>query len=177
MAAARGPAVTPTRRVLDAGLAAALVCVALLTLLPTGRGWAWGAPVSELRWYVTGWESGTAMLQLFGNLALLVPLAALAVLRWPALSQPRRLAAAAVAAGASVELLQWALPLGRVVSPLDALLNAAGGPAHRPGPDAAAGHPATGRRSRRPEQADHRAVEVGHGRDARAAAHVPDLLT
>jgi hypothetical protein len=126
MAAARGPAVTPTRRVLDAGLAAALVCVALLTLLPTGRGWAWGAPVSELRWYVTGWESGTAMLQLFGNLALLVPLAALAVLRWPALSQPRRLAAAAVAAGASVELLQWALPLGRVVSPLDALLNATG---------------------------------------------------
>jgi hypothetical protein len=126
MAAARGPAVTPTRRVLDAGLAAALVCVALLTLLPTGRSWAWGAPVSELRWYVTGWESGTAMLQLFGNLALLVPLAALAVLRWPALSQPRRLAAAAVAAGATVELLQWALPLGRVVSPLDALLNATG---------------------------------------------------
>jgi hypothetical protein len=126
MAPARGPAVTPTRRVLDAGLAVALLCVAWLTLLPTGRGWAWGAPVSELRWYVTGWESGTAMLQLFGNLALLVPLAALAVLRWPALSQPRRLAAAAVAAGATVELLQWALPLGRVVSPLDALLNATG---------------------------------------------------
>jgi hypothetical protein len=149
MAAARGPAVTPTRRVLDAGLAAALVCVALLTLLPTGRGWAWGAPVSELRWYVTGWESGTAMLQLFGNLALLVPLAALAalaVLRWPALSQPRRLAAAAVAAGATVELLQWALPLGRVVSPLDALLNATGAlvaglaVAWRPGTRPAGGH-------------------------------------
>jgi hypothetical protein len=113
MAVARGPAVTPTRRVLDAGLAVALLCVAWLTLLPTGRGWAWGAPVSELRWYVTGWESGTAMLQLFGNLALLVPLAALAVLRWPVLSDPRRLAAAAVAAGATVELLQWALPPGR----------------------------------------------------------------
>ena len=125
MAVARGPAVTPTRRMLDAGLAVAMACVALLTLLPTGRGWAWGAPVSELRWYVTGWESGTAMLQLFGNLALLVPLAALAVLRWPVLSDPRRLAAA-VAAGATVELLQWALPLGRVVSPLDALLNATG---------------------------------------------------
>ena len=126
MAVARGPAVTPTRRMLDAGLAVAMACVALLTLLPTGRGWAWGAPVSELRWYVTGWESGTAMLQLFGNLALLVPLAAFAVLRWPVLSDPRRLAAAAVAAGATVELLQWALPLGRVVSPLDALLNATG---------------------------------------------------
>jgi hypothetical protein len=146
MAAARGPAVTPTRRVLDAGLAAALVCVALLTLLPTGRGWAWGAPVSELRWYVTGWKSGTAMLQLFGNLALLVPLAALAVLRWPALSDPRRLAAAAVAAGTAVELLQWALPLGRVVSPLDALLNATGAlvaglaVARRPGTRPAGAH-------------------------------------
>ena len=66
------------------------------------------------------------MVQLFGNLLLLGPLAALAVLRWPALSAPRWLAAASVAAGAAVEVLQWALPLGRVVSPVDALLNAAG---------------------------------------------------
>ncbi|MBW0117977.1 VanZ family protein [Pseudonocardia abyssalis] len=29
-------------------------------------------------------------------------------------------------AGAAIELLQWLLPLGRVVSPVDALLNAAG---------------------------------------------------
>ena len=36
------------------------------------------------------------------------------------------LVTAALAAGASIELLQWALPLGRVVSPVDALLNAAG---------------------------------------------------
>jgi hypothetical protein len=28
--------------------------------------------------------------------------------------------------GAGIELLQWALPLGRVVSPLDAVLNATG---------------------------------------------------
>jgi hypothetical protein len=117
--------VTPARRVLDAGLAAALAAVALLTLLPTGRGWAWGAPATELQWYATGLGSETAMLQLFGNLALLAPLAALAVLRWPALAAPHRLAAA-VAAGAAVELLQWTLPLGRVVSPVDALLNATG---------------------------------------------------
>jgi hypothetical protein len=119
--------VTPSRRRLDAGVAAALAAVALLTLTPTGRGWAWGAPLAEARWYVAGWDSGTAMLQqLVGNLALLVPLATLAVLRWPVLSDPRRLAVASLAGGAAVELLQWALPLGRVVSPLDALLNAAG---------------------------------------------------
>jgi glycopeptide antibiotics resistance protein len=117
---------TPSRRRLDAGVAAALSAVALLTLTPTGRGWAWGAPLAEARWYVAGWDSGTAMLQLVGNLALLVPLATLAVLRWPVLSDLRRLAAASLAGGAAVELLQWALPLGRVVSPLDALLNAAG---------------------------------------------------
>ncbi|MFD2090950.1 VanZ family protein [Blastococcus deserti] len=117
---------TPPRRVLDAGVATALVGVALLTLVPTGHGWAWGAPVAELQWYATGWGSGAAMLQLLGNLALLGPLAALAVLRRPALSAPHRLAVAAVAAGATIELLQWLLPLGRVVSPLDALLNAAG---------------------------------------------------
>jgi BD-FAE protein len=35
-------------------------------------------------------------------------------------------AVAAVAAGTGIELLQWALPLGRVVSPVDATLDAAG---------------------------------------------------
>jgi hypothetical protein len=82
--------------------------------------------MSELQWYAGSWGSGTTMLQLFGNLALLGPLAALAVLRWPALAAPHRLAAFAVSAGAAVEVLQWALPLERVVSPLDALLNATG---------------------------------------------------
>jgi hypothetical protein len=117
---------TPSRRTLDTGLALAAAVVALLTLLPSGRGWAWGAPLSEARWYVSGWDSPTAMLQLTGNLVLLAPLAALAVLRWPALASPYRLAGAALAAGAGIELLQWLLPLGRVVSPLDALLNATG---------------------------------------------------
>jgi glycopeptide antibiotics resistance protein len=112
--------------VLDAGLAAALAGVALVTLLPTGRGWSWAAPMSELQWYASGLGSETAMLQLVGNLVLLGPLAALAVLRWPALSTPRCLATASVVAAAAVEVLQWALPLGRVVSPVDALLNAVG---------------------------------------------------
>jgi VanZ family protein len=51
---------------------------------------------------------------------------ALAVLRWPALGRLPLLAGAALATGAAIELLQWALPLGRVVSPLDAVLNATG---------------------------------------------------
>ena len=34
--------------------------------------------------------------------------------------------AAALATGSAIELLQWALPLGRVVSPVDAVLNTAG---------------------------------------------------
>jgi glycopeptide antibiotics resistance protein len=85
-----------------------------------------GAPLTELHWYATGWDSQTAMLQLIGNLALLAPLAALAVFRWPALATPYPLVAAAVAVAAGIELLQWALPLGRVVSPVDALLNATG---------------------------------------------------
>ncbi len=117
---------TLPRRTLDAAVATAAAAVALLTLLPTGRGWAWGAPLTEARWYAGGWDSPAAMLQLTGNLALLGPLAVLAVLRWSALSSPRRLAAAALAAGIGIELLQWLLPLGRVVSPLDALLNATG---------------------------------------------------
>ena len=116
----------PTRRALDAGLGLAATIVALLTLLPTGHGWAWGAPLSELRWYATAGESPTAMLQLVGNLTLLAPLAALAVLRRPELATPRRLVAAAAAAAAGIEFLQWVLPLGRVVSPVDALLNATG---------------------------------------------------
>jgi VanZ like family len=122
----RGEAVTLPRRTLDAALAAAAVAVALLTLVPAGQGWTWGAPLSEARWYLSSLDSPTAMVQLTGNLLLLVPLAVLAVLRWPALATPGRLAAAAMAGGAGIELLQWLLPLGRVVSPLDALLNATG---------------------------------------------------
>jgi hypothetical protein len=123
---ARGALVTPTRRALEVGLGLATAVVVAVTLLPTGRGWAWGAPLTELHWYSTGWDSPTAMLQLVGNLALLAPLAALAVFRWPALAAPHRLVGAAVLVGAGIELLQWTLPLGRVVSPLDALLNATG---------------------------------------------------
>jgi hypothetical protein len=66
------------------------------------------------------------MLQLAGNLALLTVPAALAVALWPALASPPRLVALALASGTAIELLQRALPLGRVVSPLDAALNATG---------------------------------------------------
>jgi glycopeptide antibiotics resistance protein len=107
-------------------LALALVAVAALTLAPRGSGWAWGSPPDELRWYLTGLRSVATMEQLVGNLSLLVVPAALSVLLWPGLGQRRRLVGVSVAAGATIELLQWVLPLGRVVSPLDAALNAAG---------------------------------------------------
>ena len=114
-------------RTLGAALAGSLLLVALLTLSPTGAdGWAWGDPATELRWYADAAHSGAVATQLVGNLVLLAPSALLAVLRWPALRHPVPLVTAALAAGASIELLQWALPLGRVVSPVDALLNAAG---------------------------------------------------
>ena len=115
-----------TRRWAESGLAAAAALATLLTLLPQGRGWTWASPSDELHWYATGLASETTMLQLTGNLALLGPLAVFAVLRWPALASPIRLGAASVAVATGIELLQWTLPLGRVVSPLDAALNTVG---------------------------------------------------
>ena len=117
---------TWSSQVPGAAVALAVLPVALVTLSPAGEGWAWAAPLSEARWYLGALDSRTVLLQLIGNLLLLAPLAVLAVLRWPALRSPATLGAAALAAGAAVEVLQWVLPLGRVVSPVDALLNAAG---------------------------------------------------
>ncbi|MGY1787403.1 VanZ family protein [Geodermatophilus sp. SYSU D00698] len=115
------------RSLLSAALAVALTVVAALTLLPTGdAGWAWGSPAVEAHWYLAGLDSPATVRQLLGNLLLLTPVAAVAVLRFPVLRRPAVLAGAAVATGAAIEVQQWLLPLGRVVSPLDALLNATG---------------------------------------------------
>ena len=114
------------RRRLDLAILPAGVLVAVLTLLPQGVGSAWGAPLDELRWYATGLSSEATLLQLTGNLVLLAPLAVLAVRRWPALATPLRLGGAALAVAVGIELLQWVLPLGRVVSPVDAGLNTVG---------------------------------------------------
>ena len=116
----------PFRPALRGLLAVTLVVVAALILAPVGAGWSWGSPVTELRWYLTGLESAATRLQLAGNLGLLVVPACLAVLLWPPLRRLHVLAGVALAAGVTIELLQWVLPLGRVVSPLDAALNAAG---------------------------------------------------
>ena len=105
-------------------LLTSLAAVAVLTLSPAGTGWAWGAPVEELRWYAA--LSDDARTQLLGNLLLLVPSAGAAALLWPRLTAQPVLTHAALSAGATIELLQWSLPLGRVVSPIDAVLNAAG---------------------------------------------------
>jgi len=46
--------------------------------------------------------------------------------RWLQLGTPRGLSALPATAAGAIELLQWALPLGRVVSPVDAALDATG---------------------------------------------------
>ena len=107
-------------------MAASVVAVVLITLTPRGTGWAWGSPLVEARWYLTGLDSTATMLQLAGNLLLLVVPFGLAAARWPVLGRVRLLAALSLTAGSTIEFLQWALPLGRVVSPLDAVLNATG---------------------------------------------------
>ena len=117
---------TARRDALPVLLGAALLAVAVLTLRPSGAGWTWAAPVAELRWYATGLGSAGTVRQLVGNLLLLAVPAALAVLRWPGLARPLPLLALGAAGGAGIEVLQWLLPLGRVVSPVDAALNAVG---------------------------------------------------
>jgi hypothetical protein len=121
-----GRAAPDLRHGLTIGLLFSLAVVVLLTLTPEGQGWAWGSPTTEARWYLTGLDSTATTLQLAGNLALLAVPAGLAVLRRPRLGRLPLLAVLSVAAGAGIEALQWALPLGRVVSPLDAVLNATG---------------------------------------------------
>jgi hypothetical protein len=109
-----------------AALWASLCAAAVATLTPEGTGWAWGSPLVELRWYATGLGSSATVMQLVGNLALLTVPAVLMVALRPALGRPRRLFATMLGVGVGIEFLQWALPLGRVVSPVDAVLNAAG---------------------------------------------------
>jgi glycopeptide antibiotics resistance protein len=108
------------------GLVCSVLVAGVATLTPEGTGWRWGNPLTEVEWYATGFGSAATMVQLFGNLALLAGPAAFAVRIWPRLGRPAVLTAAAVAAGVSIETLQWLLAIGRVVSPIDALLNATG---------------------------------------------------
>jgi hypothetical protein len=108
------------------GLVCSVLVVGVATLTPEGTGWRWGDPLTEVGWYATGLGSPATMVQLSGNLALLAGPAAFAVRIWPRLGRPAVLIAVAVAAGGSIETLQWLLAIGRVVSPVDALLNAAG---------------------------------------------------
>lgn len=118
--AARGPEQLLTAVALLLSLGA----VAILTLSPAGTGWSWGAPLQELQWYAA--LSGQARTQLVGNVLLLTPVAAAATLLWPRLGTRAYLPGWVLAAGGAIEVLQWLLPIGRVVSPVDALLNAAG---------------------------------------------------
>lgn len=114
----------PERLLTAVALLLSLGAVASLTLSSAGTGWAWGAPLQELQWYAA--LSGQARTQLVGNVLLLTPAAAAATLLWPQLAARPYLPGWTIAAGVTIEVLQWLLPIGRVVSPVDALLNAAG---------------------------------------------------
>src|SRR3954451_4686957 len=125
------PASPPARQLLVGGrwalgMATSLVAVGLITLTPRGGGWAWGSPLDEARWYLTGLDSPATMAQLTGNLLLLVVPFGLAAWRWPTLGHLGLLTSSSLAASSTLEFWQWALPLGRVVSPVAAVLNATG---------------------------------------------------
>jgi hypothetical protein len=115
-----------TRALSAVGLLISLLLAGLATLTPVGTGWRWGAPATELRWYLTGLDHPATLFQLVANLDLLAVPAACAVRLWPAVGRVSVLAPVGLAAGTAVEALQWLLSIGRVVSPLDALLNATG---------------------------------------------------
>ena len=100
--------------------------VAAVTLTPVGNGWAWADPLDELRWYLADPTAPSVLTQWAGNVLLLVVPAGCAVHIWPQLGRPGTATALAVTSASAIELAQWLLPLGRVVSPLDAALNAAG---------------------------------------------------
>ncbi|WP_242653848.1 VanZ family protein [Klenkia soli] len=103
-----------------------LLAVALITLVPSGSGWTWADPATELGWYLAGLDDDTTRLQLVGNLLLLVPTAALAAARWPVLRRPAALLPACLVLASGIETLQFLLPLGRVVSVVDVGLNTLG---------------------------------------------------
>jgi hypothetical protein len=108
------------------GLVGSLMLAAVAALSPEGTGWRWADPLTELWWYADGWDSPATMLQLFGNLALFALPAAFAVRLWPPLRRHSLLIGVSLFGGIAIETLQWLLPIGRVVSPVDALLNATG---------------------------------------------------
>ena len=107
-------------------LVVSCVLVAAVTLTPAGNGWAWADPLEELRWYLADPLEPSVLAQWAGNLLLLVVPAVCAVRLRPYLGRLGTATAVAVSSASAIELAQWLVPLGRVVSPVDAALNAAG---------------------------------------------------
>ena len=127
---ARGPA-TVSRSVLDVAiLLSALAALYLTILVPIPLG---DRPSRTLEWWPTesvalfsqptllGWSQALA------NIVLLAPLGALAPLRFERLRPFRRLATAALLTSLGIEVAQLVLPLGRVSSVDDLLMNTMGG--------------------------------------------------
>src|SRR4051794_41924057 len=87
------------------GMATSLVAVALITLTPQGSGWAWGSPLDEARWYLTGLDSTATIEQLAGNLLLVIVSSGLTSAHWPALNHPSALASVTLAAYSTIAVV------------------------------------------------------------------------
>ena len=105
-------------------LLSCLAVIALITLLPRGTGWAWADPKTEIGWYLRDPWGPTAFIQWFGNLVLLTVPVGLATAWWP--NRAGLVLGAAATTAVAIETLQGLLPLGRVVSTVDAGLNVLG---------------------------------------------------
>ncbi|GFJ90550.1 VanZ family protein [Phytohabitans rumicis] len=82
-------------------------------------------PLRDLAVLFSG-EPGTLVAQLGGNLLVFAALGFFAPIRWAALASLPRLFALGAAGSVTVEILQYALDLGRVSSVDDVLVNALG---------------------------------------------------
>ena len=113
------------RSVLDVTLMASIVSVLILTLPPSiGAPRAVNlAPFAELQHDV----GDTGLSQLVGNAIMFMPFGFLAPLRWPRLDSFRNVVFAAAAFSLVIEVLQFALPLGRQASVTDVIMNTVGG--------------------------------------------------
>ncbi|MFD4249614.1 VanZ family protein [Amycolatopsis thermoflava] len=111
---------------IDVGAVLLAALVLALTMIPVGASRTSSlhlVPGSDI---LTEFTDDGSLWQIAGNLLLLAPLGALLPLRLARLHSVARVAWAALAASAAIELTQFVLHLGRVTSTDDVLLNTLG---------------------------------------------------
>lgn len=86
--------------------------------------WMPGAAVVSV--FDAGTAGGSSLVQLIGNVLLLLAAGALATLRWPWFRRVGRMVLVAGLVAAAIEVVQWLLEAGRVSATDDVILNACG---------------------------------------------------